>query len=68
MAKMTVTEKIIIKRRIVNLPTLLYGSFETMAFEIVSKNTPGNTEIIGTTNVKVNRNEHTVKIVPTISP
>lgn len=65
----TITNKRTIDNRsIVKLPTLLQGSFETTDLEMVSKITPGNTEIIGTIKVNVNRNEHTVKIVPTISP
>jgi len=65
-------DKTIIKtmtnNKIVNLPTLLYGSLEIISEEIFSKNTPGSIANIGTTNVNVNINEDREKINPITRP
>ena len=66
--KMRVNKKISPNKRIVNLPTLLYGSLFINFLAIASNIIPGETEIIGTIKVTVSNRETPVNIAPIISP
>lgn len=60
--------KMSVRRMIVSLPTLLYGSLSTSALAMISTITPGKTDIIGIKKVNVSRRHPNVKMVPVTSP
>lgn len=60
--------KMSVRRMIVSLPTLLYGSLSTSALAMASTITPGKTDIIGIKKVNVSRRHPNVKTVPITSP